>query len=316
MNEVDSILADLKLSREALLQSVEKLTQREATRLEIYEGWTVKDVLAHIIGWDQRAVQNLDLLLTGRGDEIPPVDAQTYNQQMVEAWRDKPFGEVLFTVEAGHNQLLDALAAMGEVEIDTRRSRQSKTVTIRSYIIHMVLEHDAAHLEDIQIWRRQMDKKIDPVTLIESVQQNRADFMQALELLDEAELTRKGVVGKWSLKDVIGHLADWERILLQTAEHIYDPSQMAGMVHSTNIHEQNMMMAAQREMKPLAVELRYLRMMQADWDAFMAKLLPDDWRLRGPYPWSDEHGTIAEIVMMVADHYRDHLAEVQGHQAD
>lgn len=304
-----SIISDLKFGRETLLKSIEGLSYRELTETEIYSDWTIKDVLAHCIGWDERVARNLPFLLQNRADEIPSVEPDDYNQQSVAAWRDKPFSEVLNRLIATHQEVIAILTPLDYKEIDTRRQRKGQYVTIRNYVIEVMMEHDRAHAAEIQLWRKAQQEAIDPATITQQLHTSRKAFMAMVDHLPEAELTRKGVVGRWSIKDVMGHIADWERILLQTAQHIYDPSLPAVTLLSQNIDELNMMMAAQRDMKPLSIELRYLNLMQIDWDEFIDQLKPADWRLRGPYPWENDQGSLAEVVVMVAEHYTDHNLE-------
>ncbi len=312
MSDMDEIVSNLQFGRESLLKTVEGLSQRELTQLPVYDGWTVKDILAHIIGWDERARQNLHLLRQNQGDDIPALNPQTHNQESVAAWQDKSYAAVLAAVNTGHQQFLEDVSQLSLVDLDTRRTRHEHTVTIRSYVINMVIEHDQLHANDISTWRKQLDQNINPQAIIEHLHQQRTAFMTAVESLEEAQMTKKGTVGVWSIKDVIGHIADWERIMLQTAEHIYDPSLPPAMLHGNSIEEQNKMMAAQRDMKmnPPAAEVRYLKWNQANWDEFIEKLLPDDWRLRGGYAWDGDRGTLAEIVISIADHYEQHLADV------
>ena len=46
--------------------------------------------------------------------------------------------------------------------------------------------------------------------VLEALEENRRDFLEALEGLDENALTVPGVVGTWSIKDVLYHLTMWE----------------------------------------------------------------------------------------------------------
>jgi hypothetical protein len=152
---------------------------------------------------------------------------------------------------------------------------------------------------------------IAPTTIKHKLTTSRNDFMSRIEGLDEATMMKKGAVGRWSIKDVIGHIADWERIFLQVAEHIHDPSMPPVSLLSGNVDELNMMMAAPRDMKTLPLELRYLKTMQANWDDFIANLKPDDWHLSGSYPWDDQ-GSLAKLVSEAADHYDGHLADINA----
>src|ERR1700682_1569184 len=51
--------------------------------------------------------------------------------------------------------------------------------------------------------------------LLESIRSERARLMEAIEGLSDAALLEPGVVGDWSIKDILAHLSAWERRLAQ-----------------------------------------------------------------------------------------------------
>lgn len=50
--------------------------------------------------------------------------------------------------------------------------------------------------------------------LIDQAQQRYAELLQEIEDLSEDDLCAPGVVGEWSIKDVLAHLAEWHRMCL------------------------------------------------------------------------------------------------------
>lgn len=310
MGTIAGIMADLKYGRSILLESIEGLSQRERTEKFIYNGWTVKDVLAHIIGWDEFVLNVLPLIVQDRADELSGVDADAFNQQSKAAWQDKTFAQVLHRVEATHQKILDFISALDHVEIDKRHERNGRVVTIRSYVIDIMMEHERAHALEIEEWRKQLDQAIDPIAIRESLLKSRAKFLTILDLFDEADVLDKTAVGIWSISDLVGHVADWEQIMLAGAHYIYDPSQPAVEPLADTIEEWNTIMAAERVDKSWPENYHDLQRMQMETDNFLASLKPGDWRLRGPYPWQ-ETGTLAEIITHISEHYTDHLPDLE-----
>ena len=51
--------------------------------------------------------------------------------------------------------------------------------------------------------------------MLQRLQEERQRFLQALEGLSDEQLCQPNAVGKWSIKDVLGHLADWERMFME-----------------------------------------------------------------------------------------------------
>jgi hypothetical protein len=311
MADIQTIISDLEYGRSQLLKSIEGLSQREMTETPIYEGWTVKDMLAHIIGWDQRTLQTLPLMLQNRADEVTGVEVEEHNQESVRAWRDKSLTEVLAVMKSTHQQILKILAKADHVEIDMRRERNGRIITIRSYVIDVMMEHDRKHALEIEQWRKGLDQSIDPEAIKSTWIYNQADFWAALEGLTEADLLDKAAVGGWSVKDVVGHLADWEQLILKAAYHIYDPSEPEVPVPGESIEEINQTLAAKRKENSWQSERKYLRETQLALSEFLARLKPGDCRLRGPYPWPDDQGTLAELISHASEHYVDHLPDLE-----
>src|SRR5262245_39838862 len=95
LNDIPIIISDLKDSRAELLEAVEGLSRRELTELHICDDWTIKDILAHVIGWDQHVQAILPLMLQNRTNEIAGIETDDFNRKSVVAWRDKSWPEVL-----------------------------------------------------------------------------------------------------------------------------------------------------------------------------------------------------------------------------
>jgi uncharacterized damage-inducible protein DinB len=311
MGRIETIISDLEYGRSQLLKSIEGLSRREMTEIPIYEGWTIKDILAHIVGWDQRTVKTLPLMQQNRAGEIAGIEVEAHNRASVAAWQDKSLAEVLAALKATHQQILDILSTMDHVEIDLRRERNGRIITIRSYVIDVMMEHDRYHAVEIEQWRKKLEQNIDPKAIDAKLHRNQADFWVALEALSKAALVDKRAVDGWSLKDVVGHIAAWEELIIQAGYHIYDPSRPVVSPFGEDIESMNAIMAAKRAANSWQTERQSLLETQAAMNEFLAKLLPGDYRLRGPYPWPEDQGTLAELITQAAEHYDDHRPDIE-----
>jgi hypothetical protein len=312
--DIPAIVSDLNYSRSVLWQSIAGLSRREMSEIPIYEGWMVKDVLAHVIGWDQRVLRTLPLILQNRASEIPSVEVDDFNRESVNAWRDKSLAEIKAALQATHSRIVEIIGSLDHMEIDMRRERNGRIVTIRSYIIDIMTDHDREHAAEIELWRKTQEQNIDPEAIKATLTQNRADFLAAIKGMSEADLLDKNAVGGvWSVKDVVGHVADWERLMLDSGRHIYDPSLPAVLVAGASEEEQNDMLAAKRADDSWEEVYADLIELHEAVDNFVAGLKLGDLSLRGPYPFSvpDDQGTLAELLDHIALHYTDHTPDLQ-----
>ncbi|MEW5959351.1 MAG: peroxidase-related enzyme [Chloroflexota bacterium] len=306
-----TIVSDLEFGRAQLLKAIDGLSQRELTEMPIYAGWTVKDVLAHILGWDQWVLCTLPLLLENRGDEVPAVEVDEYNQKAVETWGDKTVVELLAELKVSHRQIMDIFSGLDHKEIDLRRERLGRIITIRSYVINVMIEHERKHAMEIETWRKTLDQALDLAALKASLVQYRTDFWEALHGLHEVEAQDKAAIAGWSVQDVVGHIAVWEQLIFKAARHIHDPSWPSPPPAGPNEDEWNQAQASQRAHHTWREETEQLRLIQTDLDEFIARLTPGDWRLRGPYPWPNDQGSLAELIGHAVEHYPDHLPDLQ-----
>jgi uncharacterized damage-inducible protein DinB len=312
LNSISTVVSDLAHSRAQFLQAIEGLSHLELTQIPLYEGWTLKEVLAHVIGWDQRVLKTLPLMLQNRASEVAAVKVDEYNRQSVEARRDKSPAELLSEIRSTHGQILEIIATLDPKEIDMRRERHQQIITIRSYVIDEMIEHDQEHTAEIELWRKNLEQSIDPKAITVALRQNRADFWAAIAGLSEADLLDKTAAGSWSVKDIVGHVADWEQLMLEAARHIHDPSLPPALPAGELTDDWNAMMAAKREGDTWEQASRHLIQANQAVDRFMAGLKMGDWTLRGPYPWPDDRGTLAELMNHISLHYPDHIPDLQG----
>jgi hypothetical protein len=133
-----ALLKDLADARRDLLQAVAGIPAGRED--EIFLGvWSIKDLLAHLAGWDATNLQAIQDILAG----IPPSffqyydkDWQSYNARLVQENKVEPFSTLLLRVQESHARLmvfLDELPADKIVNGKVRRPN-GRTVAIRNLL--------------------------------------------------------------------------------------------------------------------------------------------------------------------------------------
>src|SRR5512137_2388641 len=87
--------------------------------------------------------------------------------------------------------------------------------------------------------------------LLEAIQKERAAFEAALSGLTAEQMTAPGVMGEWSVKDILGHVAMWEARLvtiLYSIERDVAPKMLHGQAEVDKVNAESW--AEQRE-RPL-----------------------------------------------------------------
>jgi hypothetical protein len=80
---------------------------------------------------------------------------------------------------------------------------------------------------------------MDRPQLITRIQTRWQEFQRAYAGLAASDMTRSGVVGDWSVKDIIGHVATWEEESLKWLPIVAQglPTQRYGDIHRFNAEQ-------------------------------------------------------------------------------
>ena len=148
----NKILSDLLETRQKIVAAVSGLS--DARRDQVFLGiWSVKDLLAHMAGWDHT---NLDAAKSVLGGELPSFyqyrdrDWQTYNARLVKEHKKDSFKELLAEVTAAQQQLVEFLQTIPPEQFNKDfgvRFRGYK-VTIQR-LLEAELEDERTHLQQI-----------------------------------------------------------------------------------------------------------------------------------------------------------------------
>jgi hypothetical protein len=121
----DELIQGLASARRAVLHAAEALApeQRDTVFLGV---WSVKDLLAHLAGWDDTNRQAVQEILAGQRPSFwkyKDRDWQSYNARLVAQYRRDEWAELLAMLEKTHGALIDYL----------------QTVPVESYVQHRAI---------------------------------------------------------------------------------------------------------------------------------------------------------------------------------
>lgn len=153
-----------------------------------------------------------------------------------------------------------------------------------------------------------MDKK----ALLESLHESHLALLEAVEGLNEEQLSHPGVCGDWSIKDILAHLLMWEA---ETIKLLFQAQQGKTplTVHFSQISddEQNAIWYQQTKNRPL----------QAVWDDFLAIRAQtirrvdafSDEQLNNPklFPWLKGKKLTEVIKHSILEHDEEHRHQIE-----
>jgi hypothetical protein len=112
--EKEAIISALVQARRKVLNAARQLTAEQQDAVFLGE-WSVKDMLAHLAGWDDTNIQAVQEILGGRKPgfwQYHDRDWQSYNAKLVAEYRRDDFAQLLEVVEASQRRLIAFLQAL------------------------------------------------------------------------------------------------------------------------------------------------------------------------------------------------------------
>jgi uncharacterized damage-inducible protein DinB len=204
-------------SRRRLANFVERVRESEMSLPTEEGGWTVAQVLAHVAFWDRSMEARWRLAQTQAGDGgalepfgIPGEMTEAINPplaDMVGAWASR-LGRVVAEDALAAAQSLDALIEELAPGIADAVVRDKPNFADRSI-------HRDSHLDQLEKALATVRAPRPPIdrSYLERNETSRAQLRDAIAGLSATQLARRTEEGGWTVGQVLGHMAFWDRFL-------------------------------------------------------------------------------------------------------
>ena len=216
------LLARLAAERSYLLLKLERLDEATLMSEPIAGEWTAAVLLAHLAYWEAFAADRLGKLADGRRHEIRPLGVDDTvdgrNATLQPQFAGLSFSEAVALLQKERRSFLLALGQFSDEFLERQvRVRSGWRVRPRSWATWSY-RHDAEHAAEIARWR-QTQPPLDPsrrvihralLRLLLGLSQQ--EFLTLAALLPADERETRPLDGEWTLKQIIGHLVDYERL--------------------------------------------------------------------------------------------------------
>jgi len=149
MSTKDELLNRAAQEYKAFHEGLKGLNEEHMT--EVWLGtWSIKDIVAHIVGWHRELGPALERIARGEkpipeGRNYDDVDA--WNAKFAGAWRDTPVADVLLEFDKSHEYFMKAASGVPDGRFQPDRTAY-KIVDLNS------AHHYKEHGDQIRAWRR------------------------------------------------------------------------------------------------------------------------------------------------------------------
>lgn len=129
------------------------------TKMQIYPGWTIKEVLAHLAGWDDATILALEAFTAGNPPAVPAIRGiDPYNSQTVAERSKLNYDQIVQEWEFVREQLVPLLDNIPNEKMEaTIVSPWGPSMTVADLLVIMV-EHEKEHAEVIRARQANPDK--------------------------------------------------------------------------------------------------------------------------------------------------------------
>lgn len=149
------LLDAIRAGRKQLEAALAQLNESQMTQPGVESNWSVKDVLAHIVAWEQRMVLWVGQALRGEVPAIPATwdEVHRLNEQSYWENRDRPLSEVLAEFQRSYPEALAVVEAAPEEDLmNPERFGWREGVPLARVVAANTWWHYAEHIESIQAW--------------------------------------------------------------------------------------------------------------------------------------------------------------------
>jgi len=153
----EMLISDLINVRKLIIEAATCLSPEE--RNQVFLGvWSVKDLLAHLIGWDYTNLVAAKDILAGKLPEFYSEydhDWKSYNERLIGKYKRDNFEELLNSIQNSHQKLIDYLKTIPaeDLDKDTGVRCQRHKITING-LLRVEINDEKIHHQQIENFRR------------------------------------------------------------------------------------------------------------------------------------------------------------------
>lgn len=150
-----TLIQRMQATRAELMTIIESLPNEALTLHPNADGWTVKDVLAHLGRWEGELVTLLWQLLQGQKLDCvlvqDPLPVDELNRKWHEADRDRPLARILSDLAAVRRQTEMRLAEFTGEDLEREDLEpELRGIALWHRVAANTFEHDEEHLVDLR----------------------------------------------------------------------------------------------------------------------------------------------------------------------
>ena len=140
---------------------IEELLPLIDSHKEIYPGWTIADMLAHMTGWDDATIDSLRAHVLGRPPSVSAIRSlDEYNNLTVSSRKDLDYDRVLKEWRLTRQVLMTLIEQMPEDKFFSAVMVPWGGKVTVTHLVDIFRDHEQEHIKDILAWLEHPEKPL------------------------------------------------------------------------------------------------------------------------------------------------------------
>lgn len=152
-------IRNMQRSRSSTLTLLKSLPAKQILKSGTQGKWSIKDVFAHIVAWEEEACKRLDLILKGKSSRLYFYEdmsvAHRFNARAVARFKTVSMNKLIETAERIRNELLHKFRELPVEEINNTTHKYPVAV----WLPELGYEHESEHRKKIRDQRSETNRK-------------------------------------------------------------------------------------------------------------------------------------------------------------
>lgn len=144
---VNKLISDLEKAREDLISVIDKVPANKHTT-KFLGAWSLKDIVAHLIGWSEHQINTLRFFSMGK---VPsrPGNSKNFNDEIIKAKENRPWEQIYSEFIKSSSKLIEEYKNLPQ-HLWNKQIWLGKQMTPEEYIKLEINHYSKEHLPQIK----------------------------------------------------------------------------------------------------------------------------------------------------------------------
>jgi hypothetical protein len=289
----------------------------------VFGDWSLKDLLSHLVYREQRFLGWYQSGLKGETPkDLPSSDhcwdvSESEDLELSTALRSRSIQRTLDDMKGSYQDIIAQVTAIPEEALFYPGYYEwTDENTLADYLAFSTYLNYEWAKKHIRLWRKvHAGQYLNKQVILERIQSERRRLEKNLEQLTDLQIETEEVIGDWTVKDVLAHLSEWEKLFIgwyKTGVRGEIPEVPAPGISWQNIDVLNQSIYEKYHRSSIEDIRRDFNESYKEILATIEAMSEEEMFAVGRYPWLGNGNLVGYILANTANHYRWAKREIRS----